>query len=175
MTALDWTHAAREVPADGLAVSRKATADEARSLAEMLEIPSVDSLEANYRIASIARGRFSLKGRLDARVTQECVVTLEPVASTLSVPLDVNFSPEIATARDDPEAAPDDLEQPDEEPIENGVMNVGRVVMEELLSNLDPYPRREDAQFDWSDEKSAASKLNPFAALARLKKSGDSE
>ncbi len=32
MTALDWTHAAREIPADGLAVNRSATADEALRL-----------------------------------------------------------------------------------------------------------------------------------------------
>jgi hypothetical protein len=46
-------------------------------------------------------------------------------------------------------------------------------VVEELMSGLDPYPRREDASFDWTDEKAAAAATNPFAALSRLKSSGD--
>jgi uncharacterized metal-binding protein YceD (DUF177 family) len=174
MTALEWTHAARDVPADGLAISRQATSEEARALAETLEIPAVDSLDVTYRLAPIAGGRFSLKGRLEARITQECVVTLEPVLSAVSLPLDVVFSPEASVPGNDLEGSLEDLEQPDEEPIEHGVIDVGRVVTEEILSGLDPYPRREDARFDWSDEKGEGASVHPFAALARLKKTGDS-
>jgi hypothetical protein len=55
------------------------------------------------------------------------------------------------------------------------VIDVGRLVTEELLSGLDPYPRRADAQFEWSDEKGEAASAHPFAALAKLKKSKDQD
>jgi uncharacterized metal-binding protein YceD (DUF177 family) len=173
MKALEWTHAVRDVPEDGLDVTRRATAQETQALAEMLEIPAVESLDVTYRLAPLAGGRFSLKGNLEARVTQECVVTLEPVASTVSVPLDAVFNPDAGAPRGDHEGTLGDLERPDEELIEHGVIDVGRMVTEELLSGLDPYPRREDAHFKWSDEKGEAAGGHPFAALARLKKTGE--
>lgn len=173
MKALDWTHAVRDVPADGLAVTRHATKDEVRAMALALEIPAVEALDAVYRLAPLAGGRFSLKGNLSARVTQECVVSLEPILSQVSVPLDVIFSPELSAPASDLEGSLEDLERPDEEPIEHGVVDIGRVVMEELLSGLNPYPRLEGAQFEWSDDKDEGAADHPFAALARLKKSAD--
>jgi hypothetical protein len=59
---------------------------------------------------------------------------------------------------------------PDEEPMENGAIDVGRVVFEELMSGIDPYPRRPDAHFDWSGDGIEETRDNPFAALSRLRK-----
>ncbi len=170
MNALDWTHAVRDLPANGLVVERKASVEEARRLAEELTIPSVDSLVARYRITSIANGRLAVSGTIDAQVTQECVVTLEPVSSTVRVPVDVIFTPHAHVPEPEIEGSLEDLESPDEEPIENGTIDIGRIVVEELVSGLDPYPRREGVSFDWTDEKDVAAGESPFAALARLKK-----
>jgi uncharacterized metal-binding protein YceD (DUF177 family) len=175
MRALEWTHAVRDVPEEGLAVARHATGEEARALAAELGILSLEALDVTYRLAPLAGGRFALKGSLDARLTQECVVTLEPVAATVSVGLDAVFRPEASEPKGDLEGTLQDLEQPDEELIEHGVIDVGRLVTEELLSGLDPYPRRADAQFEWSDEKGEAASAHPFAALAKLKKSKDQD
>jgi hypothetical protein len=40
-----------------------------------------------------------------------------------------------------------------------------------FASAINPYPRKEDAEFAWTDPKAAAEEgtLKPFAALARLK------
>jgi len=170
MTPLDWTHAVRDVPGEGLAIERIATPEEAQRLAEVLEIISVDKLIARYRLTPRSGGRLALTGTVDAQVTQECVVTLDPVASTLSLPLDVVFTS--TPSRDDltGESSLDDLDSPDEEPIENGVVDVGRIVLEEMTSGLDPYPRRPDASFDWTDARDEAAAEKPFAALARLRK-----
>ena len=174
MKALDWTHAVREVPADGLAVSRHATTEEARELAKELEIPSVEVLEATYRLAPLTGGRVSCKGKLEARVTQECVISLEPMSATVSVPLDVVFAPAAASPSGDLEGSLDDLDQPDEELIEHGVIDVGRVVTEELMAGLDPYPRLDNARFEWNDDAGEKAGEHPFAALARLRKPEDS-
>jgi uncharacterized metal-binding protein YceD (DUF177 family) len=175
MSVLDWTHAVRDVPAAGLGVERNASVDERRRLAEELAIVSVDALVAKYRITPLSKGRLGVTGRVETRVTQECVVTLDPVTSSVSVPLDVIFTPESHVPEPEIEGSLEDLESPDEESIENGVVDMGRIIVEELVSGLDPYPRREGASLDWTDEKKAAAEANPFAALARLKRSSDPE
>ncbi len=175
MNALDWTHTVRDLPAGGLAITRKASPEEALRLAKELAIVSVDALSGRYRITPMSNGRLGVSGTVEARVTQECVVTLEPVTSTVSVPFDVIFTPHAHVPDPEIEGSLGDLESPDEEPIENGVLDIGRVVVEELVSGLDPYPRREGASLDWTDEKAAASVASPFAALARLKRSNDPE
>jgi len=175
MSVLEWTHAVRDVPADGLAVEREASADERKRLAEELAIVSVEHLVAKYRITPLSKGRLGVAGKVETRVTQDCVVTLEPVTSTVSVPLDVIFTPESHVPEPEIEGSLEDLESPDEEPIENGVIDMGRIVVEELVSGLDPYPRREGASLDWTDERSATAETSPFAALARLKRSSDQE
>jgi hypothetical protein len=40
-----------------------------------------------------------------------------------------------------------------------------------FASAINPYPRKEGAEFDWTDPKTAAEgdNLKPFASLARLK------
>ncbi|MGE0766669.1 MAG: DUF177 domain-containing protein [Hyphomicrobiaceae bacterium] len=170
MTPLDWTHAVRDVPGDGLPVERTATVDELQRLADALRVVSVDQLAARYRLTPRPGGRLALSGVIDARVTQECVVTLDPVASSISIPLDVIFTSQASTSDPAIEGSLDDLESPDEEPIENGAVDVGRIVLEELLSGIDPYPRLPEASFDWSDTKGDPAAEKPFAALARLRK-----
>lgn len=171
MTPLEWIHAVRDVPSEGLPVERPVTEEEARRLAEALEIVSVDKLVARYKLVPRPGGRLALTGTINAKVTQACVVTLEPVSSALSLPLDVVFT---SKAPDGDLAAGegslDDLDTPDEEPIENGTVDVGRIVLEELMSGIDPYPRSPDANFDWAEDTNASRADHPFAALARLRK-----
>jgi uncharacterized metal-binding protein YceD (DUF177 family) len=170
MTPLDWTHAVRDVPSEGLVVERTATPEECNRLAETLDIVSVDRLVARYRLIARSGRRLALTGTIQARVTQECVITLDPLSGALSLPLDVIFVPR-TDATDMASGPLEDLDAPDEEPIENGIVDVGRVIVEELLSGLDPYPRHPDAQFDWTDAQGEIADDKPFAALARLRKS----
>ena len=55
------------------------------------------------------------------------------------------------------------------ERIENDRIAVGRIVYEALAAGLDPYPRKEDAAFEWRDPKLAEGAGNPFAVLKKLK------
>ena len=170
MNTLAWTHAVRDVPAGGLPVERQATPAELQALALALLIPSVEAVAAKYRLVPATGGRLRLQGTVRAQVTQECVVTLEPVPGTVVVDLDVVYCSEAGAATTGEDGLIGDLDAPDEEPIENGTVDIGRVVFEEIASGLDPYPRREGANFDWTDETAARAATHPFAALARLKK-----
>ncbi len=166
---LDWTYAATEVGENGLAVTRVATADERAALAAAVDIVSCDNLEATFQLRALGQGRYHLTGRLDARVTQSCVISLESVAARIEQPFDIEFRPP-QMVEDETDGDREILSGGDIEPFEHGRLDVGRVVFELLSASLDPYPRKGDADFTWTDPKeTAAGKANPFAVLAKLK------
>jgi uncharacterized metal-binding protein YceD (DUF177 family) len=58
-------------------VRLEATEDERRRAAEFLKLPAVHSLIGDFRIAGNKR-RAKVTGQVSGRVSQSCVVTLEP-------------------------------------------------------------------------------------------------
>ena len=55
-----------------------ATAEECAAIAARLRIPAVAALACRFRLASLGGGVVAADGVLTARVTQECVVTMDP-------------------------------------------------------------------------------------------------
>jgi uncharacterized metal-binding protein YceD (DUF177 family) len=165
---LDWTEKTTEIPVGGLDRTRAATPEELSSVAQILNILAVSTLSARYRIVSIAGGAYRLSGSIGADVEQACVVSLEPVKGKVNAAFEVEFWPDVSSEESEEEASI--LGGSDVELLEHGTIPVGRIVFETLSASLDPYPRREGAEFRWQDPKAdepAAS--NPFAALAKLK------
>ncbi len=67
------------------------------------------------------------------------------------------------------EAAESDDEIPDPpEPIDNGMIDLGRVATDALFLAIDPYPRKPDAVFEPLVD-AADPEDHPFAALKALK------
>lgn len=168
---LDWQHDVTEVGEHGLAMRRSASEAERTRLAEILSIQAVEALEVSYRIDAAREGGYHLTGRVEADVTQSCVVSLEPVRSRIDEALDLLFV--AGPAGGAGEAADKEiLTGPDIEPIDDGRLPVGRIVFETLSAALDPYPRKEGVAFEWTDAKAVDpnSPSNPFAALKSLKR-----
>lgn len=164
---LDWTHETRTIPEAGIEFTREATADMRESLAMTLEVDACVRLVAHYTIKPFESGRFELHGDAVLDAQQTCVVTLEPIARKYRVRLGVAFWPPELLG-DGPSLDIDSLAD-DPEPIEDGRIDVGRIVYEELASAIEPFPRSEGATFDWEDKNEPAPD-NPFAALEKLKK-----
>jgi uncharacterized metal-binding protein YceD (DUF177 family) len=167
---LTWSHRTAEVPEAGLLVAREATPAEREAIAGALDIISCDALSIDYAVRALGGGRYRMMGKLTARVTQACVVTLEPVAATIAQEIDVAFWP----AESLPRAGEDETEVlsvAEIEPIEHGQIEVGRVLYELLSASLDPYPRKPGARFEWEgvagQEDPGAT--GPFAGLRQLK------
>jgi uncharacterized metal-binding protein YceD (DUF177 family) len=164
---LDWRIETTAVPERGLKGTRTATEEERAALAKALDLVSCDALEASYQISPAAGGGYRLEGGIDAAVTQACIITLEPVAGRVAESFGVEFR------RDAESEAPagdiDILSSADVEPLIDDRIDVGRIVYEALSAGLDPYPRKEGAEFEWSDAKQAEGKANPFAVLKKLK------
>lgn len=167
---LDWTHETRTIPEAGLEMTREAAAEMRETLAKALGIDACVRLVVRYAIKPFESGRFELHGDAVMDAQQTCVVTLEPIARTYRVRLGVAFWPPELLG-DGPGPDIDSLAD-DPEPIEDGRIDVGRIVYEELASAIEPFPRSDGATFDWEDRNEPA-RDNPFAALERLKKPND--
>jgi len=167
---IDWTHETRGIPETGLAVTREADEATRAALAEALGVDACTRLVARYTIMPFESGRFELHGEAELNAQQTCVVTLDPIERTYRVRLDVAYWP-AELLGDGPGADIDSLAD-DPEPIEDGRLDVGRIIYEELASTVDPFPRSDGATFEWEDKETPA-RDNPFAALEKLKRRGD--
>jgi uncharacterized metal-binding protein YceD (DUF177 family) len=152
-------------------------ADEAQraAIAKWAGIPSLEKFETEVEIKKLGPNRFGRAFHLIADVTQNCVVTLEPVPSHM----DRNFSRELVFVgtsrhRDAPDSATgpdlvldtDQEEAPDE--IDSLHLDLAAPVLEEFVLALDPYPRRPGVEFAPESPVSEPPQ-SPFAVLKGLK------
>lgn len=160
----------------------EATEQERIRLAERLDLVSVDRLVATVRMKSARGGQMvRVTGSLEASVVQSCVVSLEPVPEEVSDEFVALFAPESLIPKEEDEIYIDPTSEDDDfpEPIINGKIDIGELVIQQLSLALDPYPRAEGAEFagfgDADDEEIMVEEVetpvrpNPFAALERLK------
>jgi uncharacterized metal-binding protein YceD (DUF177 family) len=161
-----------QIPETGL--HRDLEADQAvrNAVANVGDLREVLSVQASFDVTPMSGGRFQVAGHVRARVGQTCVVTLEEIENDIDEPIDLIFAPpeqipQMAALVD--EAEEGDEETPDPpEPIENGVIDLGRVTTDALYLAVDPYPRKPGAVFEPVLE-AADPEDHPFAALKALK------
>ena len=169
----EWSCKVEEIGPDGYAAERTATAAERADLTEKLEVDALDALSATVVIKAVGgSGRYRMTGRVRAAVTQACVVTLDPVSSSIDEEIDVAFCPpeQIGPLAEGEHSV---LEADVPEEIENGRIDIGRVVYETLSAGIDPYPRKAGAEIESGVVevgKADSRPESPFAVLARLKK-----
>jgi uncharacterized metal-binding protein YceD (DUF177 family) len=154
-----------DVPDTGLHLDLEADEEVRARLAVLAGVLGVGELGV---IADVTRHGEGLRmaGRVTARVTQTCVVTIEPIENTVDEAFDVLFlPPEVAGAAP---AGPDPEEVDDtREALVNGAADLGAVATEFFLLGIDRYPRKPGAVFATPVEDRAAE--SPFAVLERLK------
>ena len=150
-------------------------ADEAQraAIAAMAEALSLSRFAAMVVLTKTAPDKFLLTCRLEADLTQPCVVTLEPVAAHIerAFTRELHFT---GTGRRP--AAENDLPLPDLsldegeeiEEIESLHYDLAAPLLEEFLLALDPYPRCPGVEFRPGEEAKARPE-SPFAALKSLK------
>ena len=164
--------AVAQIPETGL--HRDIEADQAicHAIADVGGLREVLAVQASFDVAPKTGGRFHVSGLVRARVGQTCVVTLDPMESDIDEAIDLIFAPpeqvpEMAALVD--EAEHSDGETPDPpEPIENGIIDLGRLATDALYLAIDPYPRKPDTVFEPLVEP-VDPEDHPFAALKALK------
>lgn len=163
--------ALEEIGPDGLDIAIEANPDERGGLIERFGLLSLDRLAAQLHLAVSPSGiSVRVSGRFQTRVSQECVVSLEPVEIDVDEPLEAEFGP--AAAESEILVSPDGPEPV--EPLVDGRIDLGELVVQHLSLALDPYPQRPGAQppkvIEDADKSSKDVEENPFSVLATLRK-----
>ena len=164
--------AVAQIPETGL--HRDLEADQAirNAVADIGGLREVLSVQASFDVTPKSGGSFHVAGHVRARIGQTCVVTLEEIESDIDEPIDLTFAPseqipQRAALVDEAEASDEETPDPPE-PIENGMIDLGRVATDALYLAVDPYPRKPGAVFEPVVE-AADPEDHPFAALKALK------
>ena len=147
-----------------------ATAAECGAVAARLLIPAVAALSCRFHLAPAPGGAILAEGRLHARVTRECVVTLELFEAPVDEAFRLRFVPEENLSDDDDLL---DVEADDEVPYHGTLIDIGEAAVEQLALALDPYPRMPGAELEMPDDDAdGGAPESPFAALARRGRPG---
>jgi uncharacterized metal-binding protein YceD (DUF177 family) len=171
----------KDIPETGLEVSMQADAAERAEIAKSAGLIAVDMLEADLAIIKLDETKLRVAGPLRARVVQTCVVSLEPFEAEIHAEVETDFAaqaqksvPRRSGAKGRKESDDDfsssfaaQLDAPD--PIVDGRIDLGALVEEFLVLNLDPYPRKPGVRFDAAGFSSLPDEMaSPFAALKKL-------
>lgn len=164
-----WSHKITDVNEGGLKRTKDANNEERRALAKMLDLLECVGLTVNYSIEPVASG-WRVCGDLKAHITQSCIISLDPVERTITQKFKVELR-KTSSAECEMQEDHEILDFDDIECLEEDQINVGRIVYETLSTEIDPYPRKEGAQFNWQDPqiKNAFTTISPFEVLKKLK------
>jgi hypothetical protein len=165
-----------QMPDTGL--HRELEADQATrdAVADVGGLRAVLSVSASIDVTPMSGGRFHVAGRVRARIGQTCVVTLDPMETDVDEPIDLIFAPPdqipqmadlVDEAQENDRSSGAEIPDPPE-PIENGIIDLGRLATDALYLAVDPYPRKPDAFFEPLIE-APDPEDHPFAALKALK------
>ena len=162
-----------KIGTDRLARTLRATAPEREALVRRFGLVGLGRLEANVELRRVAAdGGVEVRGGFDADVVQTCVVTLEPVAATVTGEFALRFVPrprdqgsEAANGRDIDITAEDG----DTEYVDGDTIDIGEIVAQQMALSLPSYPRREAVEFgaDGAGVAAPSTAPGPFAVLAK--------
>ena len=164
----------RRITESGREEAIVATPEECVAIARSFGILALGRLEAKVTLWPWNRVGLQLDGRLRAEAVQACVVTLEPVAEKIDHTFSLKFLPpetQVAHPKTVAEAeviVEVDAEDPPD-PLEGPMLDLGRILTEQLALALDPYPRAPGADLSAVLGSEADGPSSPFAALSRLK------
>ena len=136
--------------------AERITADAASraALAAAYGLPEIAELTGDFLLSHEAGGVIAAELGLRARLTQTCVITLEPFEAELTERARLRFVPAatIGEAADlgDLDAAA--LEAPDDLPYAGDIIDLGAALAEQLALALDPYPRRPGASLPTAED-----------------------
>ena len=135
-------------------------ADRAR-LAAAFGIPGAEALSGE---ATAARrgGLIEVEGTVRARLTRECVASLEPMTEEIEEAFAVAYTEEAPRPTEGEVEA--DLDAP--EPIEGGTLDLGAVLIEQLVLAMEPHPRIEGAEPP--ADPGAGARITPFDVLKQM-------
>lgn len=158
------------LPQKGQTLKIIADADELIQVAKRFSLVDVKSIEASV----LMKGQrvVHVTGSFKAEITQKCVVTLEDVPETVEGTFEEIFSPDVEVLKPE-EMLEINMDSEQLEPMGDGKVDIGELVLENLALAINPYPRKQGLTDDFfykDDDFDEGMPENPFAKLAELKK-----
>lgn len=145
-------HVAR-LPKRGMPVVIEANERQRAALAEIHGLISVESFKAELTVSGWKRNGVRVEGRVQARIVQPCVVTLEPVPASIDETFEAVFLPEDSKLGREGFGQGGEIlievDGPDSpETFSGDTIDVGALGEEFFGLAIDPYPRKSDASAD---------------------------
>lgn len=160
--------AVEDIPETGRHIELEAPEPAREAIARLAALRTLPRLSAEFDL-TLQGASVRVSGRVNARVGQTCVITLEPIENDVAEVIDLVFAPAAVAKKSKGENSKTTRSNDDgPEPLIDGVIDLGAVATEFLLLGVDPYPRKEGAKF--AAPKSDESASHPFAVLEALKK-----
>lgn len=122
---------------------------------------AVSDLVAKLEIRKVARDCWDVHGSLTANVVQSCVVTGKPLAESVDFKLEERY----VRITDDITSVEVDLDGV--EPLKNGFIDLGEMVIQSLALAVTVWPRASDAPEYIESEP--VKRDHPFAGLVAIK------
>lgn len=160
---------------------------ERKALVKRLDIHQINSLSADLTLYREKGNVIHVNGLMKAHVVQSCSISADPVQTQIEETFEGWYADQdrivmLAKARHEKLGRLADSELPimdeseDPEPLVNGMIDVGELVVQSLSLSLDSFPRRRGLEEAESvdvlvEPEGQALRKNPFEALKNWKKS----
>lgn len=141
------------LPQKGMPVGIEADETQRAALAAEHALVSVEAWKAELLVAGWKRNGVKVSGRVEADITQQCVVTLEPLKTHIEEEVSAIYFPEDSKlGRLGFHGAGEvhlDAEGPDSpETFSGDTIDVGALAEEFFALAIDPYPRKAGAELE---------------------------
>lgn len=162
------------LPAKGLAVELEADDAQRAELAARHELRAVNAFGFTLRVSPWKREGAQVVGRVSADITQNCVVSLDPVDARIDETVSAVFVPENSrlapVETEDGEILLDAEGDDAPETFTGNRIDVGALAEELFVLAIDPYPRRSGVELPENVESKSEDPepASPFAKLGSL-------
>ena len=148
------------LPHKGLPVVIDANAEQRAALAAEHALLSVENYRAELQVAPWKRNGVKVSGRVEADITQACIVTLDPVEAHIDEPVEALLLPEDSKlGRQGFEGGGEillDADGPDSpETFSGDTIDVGALAEQFFGLAINPYPRKSGASLEAGGETEA--------------------
>ena len=169
-----WRHMIRlsDLARGPVSVTLEPDAEARAAIAKELALEGLPALQGRITVRPWLDGA-EITGRFTAVVEQICGVTLDPFETQIDGDFVVRAVPAgspNAPADSEGGEVEMDLEAPDPpDVLSSDDIDLAGYLVEHLALEIDPFPRKPGAEFDYESD---APKESPFAVLKRLKDDG---
>lgn len=169
------------LPGRGFRIVLEPDEAERAELARLAGIVSVNRFRAELLFKRWHKNGVAVTGEVQAQITQECAVTLEPLTNTVQEAVERWFVPDgskLTRPQLNEEGEwvldPDGPDIPD--PFTGDTLDAWEIVLEHFLLGIDPFARKEGAELSLAPtgqdaaEEEGDGRQTPFAGLKDLLK-----